>query len=110
MTKKLFRPWSTSSNEILDYLSRWEMFVFDFFVFFVFNILFVIPRVLFLFVCLFGAFQSAFCFQYTFVIPRVLFVFNLLFAISRVPDNEELESYKQLQPKVKVGTKEQSKR
>ena len=38
---------------------------------------------------------------------RVLFVFNLLFAISRVPDNEELESYKPLQPKVKVGTKEQ---
>ena len=105
MTKKLFRPWSTSSNEILDYLSRCFLFVF-----FVFTILFVIPRVLFLFVCLFGAFQSAFCFQYTFVIPRVLFVFNLLFAISRVPDNEELESYKQLQPKVKVGTKEQSKR
>ena len=84
MTKKLFRPWSTSSNEILDFLSRWEIYFFDFFVFFVFNILFVIPR--------------------------VLFVFNLLFAISRVPDNEELESYKPLQPKVKVGTKEQSKR
>ena len=24
MTKKLFRPWSTSSNEILDFLSRFE--------------------------------------------------------------------------------------
>ena len=66
MTKKLFRPWSTSSNEILDYLSRWEMFVFDFFVFFVFNILFVISRVLFVFFSLFGAFQNAFCIQSTF--------------------------------------------
>ena len=110
MTKMLFRPWSTSSNEILDFLSRWEIFVIDLFVFFVFTILFVIPRVLFVFFSLFGAFQSAFCFQYTFVIPRVLFVFNNFFVISRVPDNEELESYKPLQPKVKVGTKEQSKR
>ena len=95
MTKKLFRPWSTSSNEILDYLSRWEIFDFLYFLFSIYFLLF--PE----------------CFFYSFaflVHSRALFVFNLLFAISRVPDNEELESYKPLQPKVKVGTKEQSKR
>ena len=97
MTKKLFRPWSTSSNEILDYLSRWEIFVFDLFVFYFFQYTFCYS-------------QSAFSILLHFLVhSRVLFVFNLLFAISRVPDNEELESYKPLQPKVKVGTKEQSK-